>query len=421
MTMQIALIGCGGMGLRHVHGISELWSKKKTFQLTAVCDRHEPTAQHVAEEAERLMGFRPEVYTDFSEMLEKENLDALDIVTDTSTHHSFAIEALEAGVNVMTEKPMGITMRACRLMMDTAGATGRTLAIAENYRFDPMNRLSKALIDAGAIGTPNFLLDISVGGGSELMHNTGWRALRARGGSFMLEQGVHISDLILYFMGDINTVYATTDVFEKVRTRAAMNPRLASFYGHRTEDEFAGVEEIEIDAEDTAFGVVRFKSGASGQISMSNASHGHGVGSSTIHGSEGTLILPGSRSGRSPVIKVEGQESSITGDDLLSLAPNWELDATTALFWDGKRRMSSYDMEFEQIDRTLIALELQNFAEAIESGNEPEVNGVTAMKALGLAYALLESGKSGQVLTMDEVLGGAVEVYQEEINAANGL
>ncbi|MEX0762648.1 MAG: Gfo/Idh/MocA family oxidoreductase [Dehalococcoidia bacterium] len=420
--MDLALVGCGGMGLRHTYGIAELWEKFGTFRLAAVCDRHGPAAEHVAFEAERLMGHRPAVFTDLTEMLDRQkDLDALDIVTDTHTHHSFAIQAFEAGLHVMTEKPMGITLKACRQVMEAAEKANRTLAVAGNYRRDPMNRLARALIDAGAIGNPNFLLEITVGGGSSLMHNTGWRALKSRGGSFILEQGVHISDLVLYFMGDIDTVFATTDVFQKLRRRQGMNRNLATFYGHRVEDEFEGQEEIETDAEDTAIGTVRFKSGAAGQITMSNASLGYQVGVSSVHGSHGTLLLPPSRSGRSPEIRLEDREQPITGDDLLPLVPAWELDDMTARFWNDKRRLASYHMDFEEIDRTLIAVELQDFAEAIETSRQPEVDGMVGMKALGLAYALLEPGHAGRAITMDEVLRGQIETYQNEINAEIGV
>ena len=284
-----------------------------------------------------------------------------------------------------------------------------------------MNRLARALIDAKAIGTPNFMLEMSVGGGSTLMHNTGWRALKARGGSYILEQGVHISDLVLYFMGDVDTVFASTGVFQRLRKRAGMNRNLAAFYGHRVEDEFLGQEVVEQDAEDTALGAVRFKSGAAGQLTMTNASLGYGMGVSTIHGSAGTMVLPPSRSGRSPEIRLEGSEKPITGDELLPLVPDWSLDDITAPFWDGARRMGSYSMPFEQIDRVLIAVEMYDFARAIEEGREPEVDGIVGMKALGLAYALLESGACGDAVSIDAVLENRVNKYQSEINALVGV
>ena len=70
---------------------------------------------------------------------------------------------MEAGLHVITEKPMGLTLKACRQMRDVSIATGKVLAVAENYRRDPMNRLTKALITTGAIGVPYFAIDIGVG------------------------------------------------------------------------------------------------------------------------------------------------------------------------------------------------------------------------------------------------------------------
>jgi predicted dehydrogenase len=295
------------------------------------------------------------------------------------------------------------------------------LSVAENYRRDPMNRFARALIEAGAIGEPYFMLRVGVGGGTMLMHNTGWRALKSRAGSYVIEQGVHDADLMIYFLGDVDSVHAETALFARSRKRTAMNPNLARFYGHRVEDQFAGQQTVEIDQEDSAFAVVRFASGAIGHIAMSNASIGHSLSVDTIHGSGGTMLPPPSRTGKAPVIKIEGRDEPLSGPDMLSLVPDWHLDDITAPFWGGQQRMSSYDMPFAEIDRKLIAIEYQELHEAITRGRPVEVGAETGMKALGLAYAVLESGMSKETVRMSDVLEGSVEGYQAEVNAANGL
>ena len=121
----------GGMGLRHTHGIAEAKRVFGKVRLAAVCDQHIEAADHVASEAERLMGYRPSTYTDFTRMLNTEkNLDLIDIVTDTRMHHVFAIEALSAGVNVITEKPLGITFAEGRKLLDAANAAGLRIGSA---------------------------------------------------------------------------------------------------------------------------------------------------------------------------------------------------------------------------------------------------------------------------------------------------
>ena len=420
--MQLAIVGCGGMGLRHLYGYIELTKRFDSFRLAAVCDVHVEAARHLASEVAKATGAEPKVYTDLDEMLKRETgLDALDIVTDTRMHHGFAMAAFDAGLHVMTEKPMGVTVRACQRMQAAADDAGRTLSIAENYRRDPMNRLAKALLDAGTIGVPHFLMKAGVGGGSALMHNTGWRALKSRAGSMIIEQGVHDADLMLYFLGDVDTVYAQTDLFTRRRRREGMSPVLAAYYAHRVEDEFPGEDVVEIDQEDSAFAVLRFASGAIGHYAISNASHGHGVGMDTVHGSLGTMIMPRSRSGHGAELRLEGHETPVSGDALLKLVPDWELDDITAAFFDGRRRMSSYQMPFTEIDSKLIAIEYQEFADAIETRRRPEVDGEAGMKALGLTYAILESGLAGEPVRMADILEGAVADYQQEINEAAGI
>ena len=165
MTLNLGIVGCGGMGFRHMEGISELMRHSDIARLTTICDLHESAANHVADIAEKNNGFRPKIYTDFDSMIDDSGIDILDIVTDTKTHHSFAIKAMNKGISVLTEKPMGITLKACRQMKEAQEKNNVKLSVAENYRRDPMNRLVKALIDSGTIGDLQMIVDVSVSGG----------------------------------------------------------------------------------------------------------------------------------------------------------------------------------------------------------------------------------------------------------------
>ena len=109
-------------------------------------------------------------------------------------------------------------------MRDAATASGMTLSVAENYRRDPLCRVAKALLDSGVIGEPRMVMEVSLGGGDTLMHNTAWRALKSRGGGMLIDAGVHTSDLLLYYLGDVARVYAETGLFETTRYRRAMPP-----------------------------------------------------------------------------------------------------------------------------------------------------------------------------------------------------
>lgn len=422
MALKLAIVGCGGMGLRHAFAYIELCRHFDSFDLVAVCDRHEESANHVASEIEAGTGRRPAVYTDFDTMLANEkDLAAVDITTDTRMHHSFAIAAMESGASVLTEKPMGLTLRACREMAATAQRTGRVLSVGEQYRRDPMNRLTKALIDSGVIGRPGFAMKVSLSGGSALMHNTGWRALKSRAGSIIIEQGVHEADLLIYLLGNVKQVYSATGLFTPRRTRQEMNPALRRFYGHRVEDEFENEQTVEIDQEDTALAVLKFEAGPIGQFTVTNASHGYSAGLNSIHGNRGTILLPASRTGRPPVVNLEGREGPLSNDEMLEAVPNWSLDATTAAFFGNRTRMASYELDFETIDRVLVAIELQELAEAIESGNPVEVGPDEGMQALGVVYGVLESGLSGSEVAVKDVIAGSVDAYQRPIDLEIGI
>jgi predicted dehydrogenase len=135
------------------------------------------------------------------------------------------------------------------------------------------------------------------------------------------------------------------------------------------------------------------------------------------------MTMPGPRSGtRGAEITLGGQDGVLSGDDLLALAPpDFKLDEITAEFFGGPGPIASYDMPFDQADRSLLAIEYEEFARAIESGNPPEVDATTGMKALALTYALLESGEVGAPVTLDDVMEGRATEYQRSIDADNGV
>ena len=244
--LRLGQVGCGRMGLRHLYGQVELRRQGfDTFELVALCDLHESAAGYVAQQAEEAFGRRPRTYSSFETMLERERLDAVDIVTDTQTHHGYALEAFDAGAHVATEKPMALTVRACQRVVEGARKAGRTLSVSENYRRDPMNRLTRALIQGGAIGEPQMMINMAVGGGGDRRVVTAWRSMKLRSGGPVLEQGVHTADLILYFMGDVLRVSAETHLWDK-RLYTTQEPGLMSgTYAHRVPEDIDMRESFE--------------------------------------------------------------------------------------------------------------------------------------------------------------------------------
>ena len=109
MTINMALIGAGGMGKRHANGYLELKKYFSDLNIVAVCDIHESVAGSVADYIYSNEGKRPDVITDIEKIYSLKNLDAVDIATSTPMHHVIAINAMQNGLHVITEKPIAIT------------------------------------------------------------------------------------------------------------------------------------------------------------------------------------------------------------------------------------------------------------------------------------------------------------------------
>lgn len=415
------------MGLRHVYGLIEAHRHGLgRVDLIALCDLSEAAATHVADEAERGLGRRPRVYTDFAAMLDGEPaIEAVNVVTDIRSHHHFAIAALRAGKHVAVEKPLAITVRAAREVVAAATRARRVLSVSENFRRDPLMRLAQAAIAGGLIGSPRLLLDMSLSGSRTVQQTTAWRHIKERGG-WLLDSAVHDADIIHYLAGSVTHVAAQTALWEPRRaaaTGAASSERarqIAGFYSHRTPEAVDTADTIAATSEDAAFAVVRFASGAIGQLGFSIATPGQPVEEFVIFGDAGSLALPGNRTGRAPVLTPLGGRP-MAADDLLAELKSFELDDTTAGMFDGVRRPTSYTLPFAEIDRKLIAIELIDFADAIVQGREPEIGGVDGVNAVALVYAILESGHAGGELCFAAVVDDRINDYQKDVNGSIGL
>ena len=141
MAIRVAIIGCGGMARGHLNAylrIQEIVPGK--VELVAMCDPVRKNAEDFASRVKDATGKTPVVYEDTDAMLGAEDLDGADICTPHCYHHINAIKCLNAGVNVIVEKPIGITIKATRAIIEAANANGRIAATAENIRRMPSRR-----------------------------------------------------------------------------------------------------------------------------------------------------------------------------------------------------------------------------------------------------------------------------------------
>ena len=154
--LQLALVGCGGMSGAHVRGLEALWQAGiRDIQVVACCDVVEESARQRAQEITAFQRRKPTVYTDVEQMLKRsKGIEAVDICALHSHHHLLAGACLAAGKHVIIEKPLAITLRAGRQILDAALDNRRILAVAENYRRSLAERARQWAIASGRIGKP---------------------------------------------------------------------------------------------------------------------------------------------------------------------------------------------------------------------------------------------------------------------------
>ncbi|MXZ23125.1 MAG: Gfo/Idh/MocA family oxidoreductase [Caldilineaceae bacterium SB0665_bin_25] len=417
--IPLAIVGCGGMGHRHLYGLAELHSSGLSpFELVGACDPVRANAESLADDAEERLGTRPQVVESLEE-LEALGVAAVDITTTPRYHHTVAEEALERGWHAMIEKPVGLTVRAGNRIRQAAERSGRIVSVAENYRRDPMNRLGKALLDAGVIGSPRLMIHNTMGGGSHMTISV-WRHQKNESG-VLLDVGVHFADILEFYLGPVSTVYAQSRLHEPIRYNPAAGPagqsssNPAGVYGKWQRQMPA---QFEATAEDASYATLLFENGAVGQFIEDHAAHGQGVWTRQIHGSAGSLELPPDRSGQLITLHKDGE--TVSDASLLDLVPDFHLEPIAAALFGGER-LWGYDFPFHETDRKLIAAEYGELGLAIEDGGAIEVDAAQGTRSVALSYAMLESSEAGRALTMEEVLAEKVDTYQLEIDEELGL
>jgi predicted dehydrogenase len=337
--------------------------------------------------------------------------EAYDVVTEVSSHLPIVQEILEAGRHVLCEKPLALTVRSCRTLVDLAEARGVVLGTAENYRRDPTNRLAKAVIDSGVLGDIHLMRQVLVGGNDRILI-TPWRHLKDRG-AMGLDMGVHFTDLFQYYFGDFATVYGEGFIAEPVRYRQEVLEFDSPAYAER----HAQIpDQVVATGEDSVVAMYGMASGVRVQLAYVPSGPGHLYQQRIVHGQHGSLEIFRDRTGQAPML--HRAEGTVTGRELADLIGAVELDAVTrSLFGDD----FAYDLPFPETDAGLLAIELHDFAEAVLSGGTPEIDGTGGLTAVAAVLGVYESGLRGSALDFAAVTGGEVDDYQRELDDALGL
>lgn len=416
-VIKIAVVGCARILPAHLRGLKELQEKGfDNWRITALVARKIEDAQMFRKRGEgpppRPSTIRyaltdplnaphmyvsdlhtdvlPELYTDWREMLRIADVDAVLNLTTLSLHHTVTIDALNAGKHVLVEKPFAITVKAGQRMVETANARGLVLGVAEVVRYREPVRIQKWLLDTSRIGQLQLWLSGAFGAldwsPDYVVAQTPWRHRKLEGGGGPAVDGaVHLFDQIRYLCGEIDEICASAPQFEPYRYIRDAQGNI--------------IETVRNEVEDAYFAHLKFKSGAYGMIFGGWAGHG-----------EPTALR------ESPAIY--GTQGCLKGTDVV-------LDGGTRL--SGKElfdREAPQDLKERWFPRGVqdgFALELLDWLQAIEQGRQMECDGREGVRDLACSYAVLESATLNRPVKVDDVLSGAIDAYQREINQHYGL
>lgn len=272
--LKVGVIGLGGISNTHMPG----WMSSPHTEVVAGCDIN-PDTFPVWRQKYGVDDF----CEDYVDLVNNPDIDIIDICTPNMFHAQMAIAALEAGKDVLCEKPLAPTPAEIRSMIQARDRSGKTLMTAQHFRFRAVSQAVKAQIDTGSLGN--------------IYHARAWMLRRSglpvrptfiyknqSGGGPCIDIGVHILDLTLWLMGHPKPV-AVSGV---ARNELSHREGAFSSWGRTPIPQ-------DIDVEDFAAAFVRFENGATLMLEMSWLLHHNSqseVAKVWLYGTEGGCEWP---------------------------------------------------------------------------------------------------------------------------------
>ncbi len=211
--LKVGILGFGGIARSHRKGYEILAKEGAPVELVALCDINPEQfekAVSINSGSDKTAVSPKELYhtyTDLEEMLEKEELDVVDICLPTYLHCEYACKLLKRGYNVQCEKPMGLNAAECQKMLETAKESGKKLMIGMCLRFDAMYLELKKMIDEGTYGKVNSAYFERLSSCPRWGFD-GWYHDYDRCGGVAMDLHIHDVDMIRFLFGDPDAVSA---------------------------------------------------------------------------------------------------------------------------------------------------------------------------------------------------------------------
>lgn len=330
--MKFLIVGCGSIGRRHIQNLLRL----KAGKITAV-DVQPNRLREVQEQ------FGVQVFDDFAKALDQDHLDVVLVCTPTSLHLPYACKAVEHGLHVFVEKPLSSSMEGVDAFLEEVARREVVVLVGCNFRFHQGLILVKEMLEEGKIGRPLF---VRAEFGQYLPDWRPWEdyrqsysVKRSLGGGVIFD-AIHELDYATWLLGKAREVFCFTG-------------KLSS---------------LEMETEDVAAILLRFESGAMGELHMDCIQRTYHR-SCEVVGEEGTLVW-------------SFQENAVSYYS--ARERQWQV-----FRWPG-----AYDVN------DMYLREMEHFLACLRGEQRPALDHVSAKQVLQLALAAKQSAQSGQKVVL---------------------
>ncbi len=345
--INISIAGCGKVAHLHAKAIHNILDAR----LSGVWSRSPETAKNFAD----LYGTKS--YSEIQRMIHENDVDLVIVCTPHPFHRQPAVEAAESGANVLVEKPLASDLHDCDAIINACRVKHTKLGVISQRRwYSPVIRVREA-IDKGKIGKPVLGLVTMLGWRDKAYYvSDAWRGTwKMEGGGVLVNQAPHQVDLLLWFMGDADELFGI----------------------------WRNLNHPFIEVDDTALAIVKFKSGAIGNIIVSNSQKPGLYGKVHVHGENGSSVG----------VQTDGGAMFIAGRTGVAEPPVndlWTVPGEEKLL---KKWIREDTAIFNKFDPTIYYMQCQieDFIKAIKNDSEPMVTGEAGRKTVELFTAIYRS------------------------------
>lgn len=351
---NVSIAGCGKVAHLHAKAIQKI----PNARLCGVWSRTSSTAEKFAGQ------YQTRAWTDIAAMVRESGADLVIICTPHKFHRGPAVEAALAGASILVEKPLAADLKDCDAIIEACRSGKVKLGVISQRRwYAPVKRVKEA-IESGKIGKPVLGTITMLGWRDKAYYDSdAWRGTwEMEGGGVLVNQSPHQLDILLWYMGEIDEVYGV----------------------------WRNLNHPYIDVDDTAVAIVKFKSGAIGNILVSNSQKPGIYGKVHVHGQNGASVG----------VQTDGGAMFIAGMSGIAEPPVndlWTVPGEENML----KNWNANDSEiFNSCDPTVhyMQCQIEDYINALENGTEPLVTGEDGRRTVELFTSIYRSSKENAII-----------------------